>query len=196
MYKLITVRDRIRVPPGKFKEDVNKAVGEAIREKFEGMFVSNDMIFLTLVKLETIGEGIIIPGDGAIYYDSLFKMLTYVPILHEVVEGKVTEITDFGAFVQMGPIDGLAHVSQVMDDYCSNPKTGQLQGRQSKKVLTVNDVVRAKIIAVSLKSTKGAKIGLTMRQPGLGKIEWIEAEKEQPKKKKVVKKVKKKKGKK
>lgn len=192
MYKLITVRDRIRVPPGKFKEDVTKAVEEAIREKFEGMFVSNDMIFLTLIKLETIGEGIIIPGDGAIYYDSLFKMLTYVPILHEVIEGTVTEITDFGAFVRMGPIDGLAHVSQVMDDYCSNPKTGQLQGRQSKKVLTVNDVVRAKIIAVSLKSTKGAKIGLTMRQPGLGKTEWIEAEKEQPKKKRVVKKAKKK----
>jgi DNA-directed RNA polymerase subunit E' len=50
------------------------------------------------------------------------------------------------------------------------------------------------VIAISLKSTKGAKIGLTMRQPSLGKIEWIESEKEE--KKKPPKHKKKKKGKK
>ena len=34
----------------------------------------------------------------------------------------------------------------------------------------------ARIIAISLKSKETAKIGLTMRQPGMGKMEWIEKE--------------------
>lgn len=194
MYKLVTVRNRVRVPPEKFGEDVRASIRLAIADKFEGELVSNNILLLSLIKLESIGEGIIISGDGAIYYDSLFKMLAYEPLMHEVVQGKVTEITEFGAFVNIGPIDGLAHVSQVMDDFVSNPKTGQLQGKQSKKVLVVGDTVRARVIAISLKSTKGAKIGLTMRQPSLGKIEWIESEKEE--KKKPLKQKKKKKGKK
>ena len=199
LYKIVSVRDRVRVPPEKFGEDVRGSIKQAIAEKFEGELASNNLLLLSFVKLENIGEGIIIPGDGAIYYDSLFKMLAYEPMMHEVVQGKITEITEFGAFVNIGPIEGLAHVSQVMDDYVSNPKTGQLQGKQSKKVLIVGDTVIARVIAISLKSTKGAKIGLTMRQPDLGKLEWIEverAEREGKKKKpKKAKKTKKKKRK-
>ena len=39
------------------------------------------------------------------------------------------------------------------------------------------DKVRARVIAVSLneKEPRESKIGLTMRQTGLGKLEWLEA---------------------
>jgi len=36
-----------------------------------------------------------------------------------VIEGEVVEIADFGAFIRVGPIDALLHVSQLMDDYIS-----------------------------------------------------------------------------
>ena len=38
-------------------------------------------------------------------------------------------------------------------------------------------IITPPIIAISMKSLKDAKIGLTMRQSGLGKSEWIKAEK-------------------
>ncbi|HII83524.1 MAG TPA: DNA-directed RNA polymerase, partial [Methanobacterium subterraneum] len=43
----------------------------------------------------------------------------------------------------------------------------------------------ARIVALSLKgkSSKETKIGLTMRQPNLGRVEWIEAEKKKRTKK-------------
>lgn len=56
-------------------------------------------------------------GDGAAYHEVTFNALFFKPELQEVVEGEVIEITEFGAFVRIGPMDGLAHVSQVTDDY-------------------------------------------------------------------------------
>ena len=46
--------------------------------------------------------------------------------------------------------------------------------KESNKILTVNDIVRARIIAISIASGRSGKLGLTMRQPYLGKIDWIE----------------------
>ena len=61
-----------------------------------------------------------------------------------------------------------------MDDFVSVSKEGTLLGKDSKKVLKIKDKVRARIIAVSIKNTKSPKIGMTMRQPYLGKSEWLE----------------------
>jgi DNA-directed RNA polymerase subunit E' len=55
-----------------------------------------------------------------------------------------------------------------------------LSGRDSKKVLKVGDLCRARVIAVSFKDITNPKIGLTMRQQGLGKLEWIEEEDKKP----------------
>jgi len=176
MYEILTLKDRVRVPPNLFEEDISKSVEEAVKGKYEGMLSQKQGFFLNVVSIDRIGEGEILPGDGAVYYDVDFKMLAYRPILQEIVEGVITEITEFGCFINIGPIAGLAHVSQVMDDFVSYSKSGSLQGKKNKKSIKVGEIVRARIVAVSLKSLQTAKIGLTMRQPGLGKLEWIKEE--------------------
>jgi len=176
MYAILELKSNIRVPPELFEKDLTEAVKEAIIDEFVGE-LTKDGLFLSVVNIKDIGDGKMIPGDGAVYYETTFEILTYQPILQEVIEGEVSEITEFGVFVRMGPIDGLAHISQVMDDYV-NYANGTILGKQSKRVLKVGDVVRARVIAVSMKSLKRAKIGLTMRQPGLGKLEWLESEKD------------------
>ena len=70
-----------------------------------------------------------------------------------------------------------------MDDFVSYSKTGSLQGKESKRSLKVGDNVKARIVAISMKSLQTAKISLTMRQLGLGKSEWLEEEKKKAKKK-------------
>ena len=45
-------------------------------------------------------------------------------------------------------------------------------GKTSKRTLKQGDLCVARIVAISHKGEE-PKIGLTMRQPGLGKIEWI-----------------------
>jgi len=107
--------------------------------------------------------------------------LTYKPELNELIYGDVIDNTEFGSFVRMGPLDGLVHISQLMDDYVSyDNKNSIFLGKESKRILKEGDRVRARIISVSYSEQQ--KIGLTMRQTGLGNLTWLEDEKKKKKK--------------
>lgn len=183
MFYEILLRSHIRVHPSLFGDDVKQALMRSINERFEN-YISKELgVVLGITEIVNIGEGIIIAGDGAAYYDTKFKVLVYKPELQEVVPCKVNEISDFGAFVEMGPLDGMIHISQTMDDFVSFSKTNVLTGKESKRSLKIGDICRARVIAVSYKDMANPKIGLTMRQPGLGKEEWArDAKKEKEKK--------------
>ena len=151
---------------------------QQVKAKYEGV-VDEELgyvIAVTQVKVSQIGK--IIPGDGATYHKVNFSLLTFYPKIQEVVEGEVVEIADFGAFVRIGPIDALLHVSQLMDDFISyDEKQGVLLGKESKRKLASGDQVRVRITAVSLgRAGSSGKIGVTARQPFLGKLEWIDTD--------------------
>jgi len=190
MFYEIEVKSHIRVPPKDFKLSTKKAVLQSIRERFS-TFMSKDLgIVIGVSEILDIGDGILIPGDGAAYYKTRFKVITFKPELQEVIQGDITEIADFGTFINLGPIEGMIHISQTMDDFVSFNKSGTLAGKESKQVLRVGDKCRARIIALSYKEIDHPKIGLTMRQPSLGALTWIEDELK--KQKEVVREVKKK----
>jgi len=174
MFYKVKLRDHIRVAPDKFGMELKQAVITEIKNKYSG-YISKDLgLVIDVSDVEQIGEGIIIPGDGASYYDTTFNLLTFEPEMHEVVRGKIKDIADFGVFFSLGPLDGMIHISQTMNDYVSFSKDKTLQGKETKRSLKVNDKCRARIIAVSYKDIANPKLGLTMRQAGLGKEEWIE----------------------
>ncbi|HLC86079.1 MAG TPA: DNA-directed RNA polymerase [Candidatus Nanoarchaeia archaeon] len=176
MFYEIKAKSHVRVPPTLLEQETEEAVLTRLNEQFEG-HISNDVGFIICVtEVLNIGEGIIIPGDGAAFYETEFKFLTYIPEIQELVLGKITDITNFGAFINIGPVDGMIHVSQTMDDFIGFSKQKTLTGKESKKVLKVGDKCRARIIAVSYKDIANPKIGLTMRQPALGSLKWIEEE--------------------
>ena len=178
MFYKIEVNDHIRVTPNLFDRKTEEAVTNMIKEKYDG-FISNELgIVIDISKINEIKEGKIIPGDGSAYYEANFELLAYKPELQEVILGKVTDIADFGVFINIGPIEGMIHVSQTMDDFVSFSKDKVLSGKKTKKNLKVNDLCRARIIAVSLKDTTNPKIGLTMRQPFLGKLDWLKQKEE------------------
>lgn len=184
MYLISKIEDTVRVPPVLFEEPLEEVAFELLNETYVGKIDKKMGLMVTVKEVENIGVGRVIMGDGAAYHDVTFTALFFKPGLQEIVEGEVIEITEFGAFVRMGPMDGLVHVSQVTDDYINyDAKRGALLGKESKKTLEEEDKVRARIVALSLKgkSSKETKIGLTMRQPGLGKAEWIEKEKRKKK---------------
>ena len=176
MYYKIELKDRVRVPPHLFNLDTKEAVAKSIKKKYDGMISKELGIVIDVADVKEVGEGVIIPGDGSSYYEAVFEVLSFKPELQEVVVGKIRDIVDFGAFITLGPIDGMIHVSQTMDDFVSFSKEKTLTGKESKRSLKVNDICRARIIAVSFKDPANPKLGLTMRQPGLGRLDWIEDE--------------------
>lgn len=151
MFKLITLQDTIRIPPETFGNPLEKVGKDQVKAKYEGI-VDEELgyvIAVTHVEVSPIGK--IIPGDGATYHKVTFSLLTFYPVIQEIVEGDIVEIADFGAFVRIGPVDALLHVSQLMDDYISyDEKQGVLLGKETKRKLASGDQVRVRITAVSL----------------------------------------------
>lgn len=184
MYLVSKIEDTVRIPPSRFEDPLENVAVEILNESYVGKIDKKLGLMVTVNEIEELGTGKVIMGDGAAYHDVLFTALFFKPELHEIVEGEVIEITEFGAFIRIGPMDGLVHVSQVTDDYINyDGKRGALIGKESKKSLEEGNKVRARIVALSLKgkSSKETKIGLTMRQPGLGRMEWIDEEKNKKK---------------
>lgn len=176
MFYKAEIKDHIRVPPNLFALPREEAIIKCIKSEYDG-YVSKDLgIVVDVSNVTDIREGIIIPGDGASYYETVFELLTFKPELHEVVLGRIKDIADFGAFMSLGPIEGMMHISQTMDDFVSFAKDKTLAGKETKRVLKVGDKCKARIIAVSFKDVTNPKLGLTMRQQFLGKLEWIEQE--------------------
>ena len=174
MFYTVKVKDYIRVPPSMFNLTTKEAVLKNIKSSYEN-YISKEIGFvLNVVNVTTVKEGVIIPGDGAGYYEAEFDLLTFKPELNEIVYGKVRDITDFGAFLDIGGVEGMVHISQSMDDFVSFSKEKVLSGKKSNRAIKVGDKCRARIIAVSYKDANNPKIGLTMRQEGLGKLEWLQ----------------------
>lgn len=80
--------------------------------------------------------------------DKLQKELFEKIAVGDVIEGTVKNVTDFGAFVDLGGADGLLHISEMSWGRVENPK----------KVFKSGDKVRAYI-----KDIQGNKIALSMK---------------------------------
>jgi DNA-directed RNA polymerase subunit E' len=176
LFKVITLEDTIRIPPETFGNPLVTVGHQQVKTKYEGVVDEELGYVIAVTNVSVSPTGKIIPGDGATYHKVSFSLLTFYPKIQEVIEGEVVEIADFGAFVRIGPIDALLHVSQLLDDFISyDEKQGVLLGKETKKKLMSGDQVRVRITAVSLgRAGSSGKIGVTARQPFLGKLEWID----------------------
>ena len=176
MFYITEVEDYIRVDPKLFGLPTVEAVEKQLLETYTDYYNKEIGKVISVIEILEVGEGVIIPGDGAAYYNSKFKLLAWKPELQELVYGTIDEITNFGAFINLGVMKGMIHISQTMDDYVSFSKTNTLIGKSGKRSLKKGDTCMARIVAISHKGDE-PKIGLTMRQPGLGKIEWVKEDK-------------------
>ncbi len=178
MFNKVTMRDTIRIDPTRFGYPLEDAALEELRAKYEGL-VDDDLGYvISVIDLKVNPIGRILPGDGGTHHHVVFDILTFYPELQEVVEGEVVEVADFGTFLRIGPVDALLHVSQLMDDFISyDERQGVLLGRESGRTIQRGDIFRVRIVAVSFpRGRSSGKIGVTARQPFLGKLEWIDKE--------------------
>jgi DNA-directed RNA polymerase subunit E' len=178
MFAIVHMDDVVRIPPNRMKNSLNVTATEILKEKYESMISPELGYVIMIIDAKANSVGKLVAGDGATYHKVSFRALTFYPKLQEIVEGEIVEITDFGAFVRIGPTDALLHLSQITDDYLkSDVKQGVIVANQSARSLNIGSKIRARVTAVSLgKGAAMGKIGITCRQPFLGAIDWIEEE--------------------
>ena len=177
MYKIVSKEDTIRIPAEYMRRgaSLDQHIDRLAMTAFEGRFDEHNRFVLVTSNHEAIGRGRISHGDGAIYQKVKFDAVVFCMEDYEVVEGAVSEINEFGAFIRIGPMEALLHKSQIMEDMVDvNVGAGIIEGRSGGKRLAVGSHVRARIVSLSPDTTdpRRSKIGLTCKQPGLGSQAW------------------------
>ncbi len=99
----------------------------------------------------------LIVSEKAVHEEELGKRLSQLKI-GQVVEGNITGVVDFGAFVKFGELEGLVHISELAWQRIENPK----------EIIKVGDQIKAKVISID----KG-RVSLSIKQ--LQADPWLEA---------------------
>lgn len=175
MFQIVEIEDIIRIDPIDFGNELNTISEKILKGRYESTITPELGYVILIINVKTEKIGKIIPGDGGTYHTVKFKLLSFLPKLQEIVEGEIVEITDFGAFIRVGPTDALLHLSQITDEYLnSDVRQGLITAKESNRTLQVGTNMRVRITALSLtRGTAMGKIGVTCRQPFLGSSEWI-----------------------
>ena len=179
MYKRVTLRDTVEVPPEHLADVTPNRIKRLLQDKLEGSVDEDVGSIVSVIEVHDIGDGAVLPNEPGVYYDAEFDALTFDPQMQEVVDGEIVEVVNFGAFIGIGPVDGLLHVSQISDEYLAyDEENQQLASRESNRTLGVGDAVRARIVTKSIdeRNPRDSKIGLTAKQVGLGKHGWLKEE--------------------
>jgi small subunit ribosomal protein S1 len=109
-----------------------------------------------IITAESNEEKLIV-SEKAVYEKEVENKLGQLKI-GQVVEGTVTGVVDFGAFVKFGDLEGLVHISELAWQRIENPKD----------IVKVGQKVQAKIISID----KG-RVSLSIKQ--LQEDPWLEA---------------------
>ncbi|ACL11671.1 DNA-directed RNA polymerase [Desulfurococcus amylolyticus] len=182
MYSLIRVNDVIRIPPAKFGRPVKDVALEELRSKYEGTIASIESkggehklgIIVTIIDVKVDENGRILPGDGATYHDVEMSALVFSPFIKEVVEGEAVTVAKSGIYLNLGVLDGFIHINQVSEEKVSYDNTrSAIMLEESHRTIEKGDILRAKIYTIGILPGKGLRIHMTMKQPYLGKLEWV-----------------------
>jgi DNA-directed RNA polymerase subunit E' len=177
MYHQYTLSHIVEIAPDLFGLPKEESAYEILSRQYHGLLDPELGFIIAICDIIDVGPGKIIHGSGGTFHPVTFTVLTYTPEMHEIVEGEVVELVDFGAFIRLGPSDGLCHITQIAQDKLNFENVNaRFTSSETGQSLEVGDLVRARVIVVSVGSGRSGKIGLTMRQPFLGKLDYIHEE--------------------
>ena len=123
-----------------FVEDLNQFKGQELELKIVEIEPSDNRLILSRKEL--------VQAERKAKRQAVMEKL----VAGDVVEGKVARLTNFGAFIDLGGVDGLVHVSEISYERVNKPADALKVGQEVKvKVLSV-DAEKGRI-SLSIKQT-------------------------------------------
>ena len=179
MYSIITREDTIRIPAEYIRAGRNLAehIDELANDAFEGRFDSNENYTVLTYDHAPLGRGKIIHGDGAIFQRVTFKALLFTMENNEVIDGYASEISEYGAFIRIGPMEALLHKSQILEEPINvNLGIKRIEGSKTGKFIEEGTFIRSRVVskAINQNDPRASKIGLNCKMDGLGSYEWLQ----------------------
>lgn len=115
-----------------FIEDFSDFEGQVLKLKVEELDPANNRVILSRKAVEEVAN--------AQKKDELLQSLNE----GDVIDGKVARLTNFGAFIDIGGVDGLVHVSELAHEHVKSPED----------VVAIGDDVKVKVKSVDKDSER------------------------------------------
>ncbi|MCQ9299909.1 30S ribosomal protein S1 [Staphylococcus hyicus] len=115
-----------------FIEDFSDYEGKVLELKVEELDPSNNRVILSRKAVEA--------EENTKKKEELLKSIK----AGDVIEGKVARLTNFGAFIDLGGVDGLVHVSELSHEHVKSPEA----------VVSIGDTVKVKVRSVEQDSER------------------------------------------
>ena len=172
MFYSVKIKDYVGINPELFEGELKESLKQQLIKDYSNKNDEKIGFVISIMNILNVDIGFKLPEDSARNYEVEFELLCMKFDINEVLVGKVSSITNFGGFINVGTIDGLIHQSQIMTEKTSINANGDIEGEKSGLILKEGDIVKVKVVAISFKNLNNIKLGLTMRQPGLGCVSW------------------------
>ena len=127
----------------RFVQDLNQYKGQTIRAKIIEINAADSRLILS--RRDVLNE------ERSAALARVFNELS----VGDVVEGKVARMTNFGAFIDLGGVDGLVHVSEISHERVSQPSD----------VLSVGEDVKVKVLGLDPEKER-ISLSIKATQPG------------------------------
>lgn len=134
-----------------FIEDFSDFEGQVLKLKVEELDPANNRVILSRKAVEEL--------ENAEKKDALLSSLNE----GDVIDGKVARLTNFGAFIDIGSVDGLVHVSELSHEHVKSPED----------VVSIGDDVKVKVKSIDKDSER---ISLSIKDTLPSPFESIQGE--------------------
>lgn len=118
MFNLTSIEDIIRIEPSQFGKPVEKVLELEINRKYANRVVHNIGLCVCAYDIESHGDGLIKPGDGAVYVKTKFRIIVFRPFVGEVLVGWVSSCTEEGINVRTEFFDDIYIPKSLLFEKC------------------------------------------------------------------------------
>jgi len=125
------------------------------RRRVEGRSYVGERLRFRITKLEGGGRNVVVSRRQLLDEEAEAQAAATWERLQEgaVVSGTVTSLRDFGAFVDLGGVEGLIHVSEIGPGRVTNPA----------EVVQVGQQVEAQVVKLEIDAKGSRRVGLSLR---------------------------------
>jgi len=153
----------IELPPSCFYKNMKREINQRLLEDVEGTCQAEYGYIVCVTEVEEIGDGRIRDDIPEVSFPVEFRAIVFRPFKNEVLDGVVTQMDQFGIFVEVGPLQVYVSDQQIPSDYTLNtdlqPHWAYEHNEDPELKITIDTEVRMKLMNVRIELTEMAAVG-------------------------------------
>lgn len=172
MFVLATLKDKVKVEPEFFQDDMSNPVISEIQRRYSNKVIADVGLCICVHQVLEMGDMYIYASEGAAYIVTVFNMVVFRPFADEVLCGSIHSITEAGMKVSVGfydeifvPAHRLPSPHEYEDGETEDGEPGDAADRKwvwvtedgTRLDMEVGDEVRVKVRDVEYHETRKDK---------------------------------------